>query len=208
MTHKITLDPNKDLKQLVKNGKYDCKYVNLDYVLPPLEKTKTVEIELVKLNKYCSNNQVVVDAMDKQGYRMATFREVLTLCSKNKELQNDRDIASVDKDFYIACYRFDDVRCVSVDRGGGDWVDCWWFAGVHKSLDTISLSASKSSDPLILEHERELPPAIGVSAWRSYGRKYKYWSFFAKQIRQEIAEELEKFTDQEAMDKFIKKLKI
>ena len=162
MSHKITLDPKKDLEQLVKNGEYDCKYVNSDYVLPPLEKTKTVEIELVKLNEYFSNNQAVVDAMDKQGYRMATFREVLTLCSKNKELQNDRDIASVDKDFYIACRRSGGGRSVSVRRFGGGWRGYWWFAGVRKSLDAMSLSDSKSSDPLILEHLDEIEKRLKI----------------------------------------------
>ena len=150
---KITINPQKTLKQLIADGKYNTKYINVDYELLPAIKA-TVDVELVQVG-FQENNEAVISALGKKGYRLATFREMLTLCAKYPELQNDKDIASIDGDFHIAFGRGDDGRDVDVGRSDGDWRAAWWF-GVVKKDENMTVRKSSETGELGTLEERLL----------------------------------------------------
>ena len=157
MPHTITIDPKKTLQQLVEAGKYDWKYINDEYKLPPGKKG-TVAIELVQVG-HQPNNKAVVKALNAKGYRPATIAEVLALGIKYKKLQRNKPIASAEGNFYVCLSEYDGKRRLSVSQDDHSWLDYCCFAAVRKSSDTRSLGTSELKS-LALEKIKELSELI------------------------------------------------
>lgn len=48
-------------------------------------------------------------------------------------------------------------------------------------------------DDLFASQRQDVP--IGVSKWREHGRKFGYWNYFEKEIRQEMEDKIDKMIE-------------
>lgn len=130
---KIKVDYSKSLKDIAKQINSERQYFHSDFKETKGKGIKTIDIKLVKFDKFMTNEEAI-KAMDKKGLRMATFIELATLVEKNPDLfeKNICTINEKDNLEYLAFHRWFVKRSVDCDRIAHEWDDFWWFAGVRK----------------------------------------------------------------------------
>ena len=133
---------NKTIKNLLKEGKYDWVNSNITDKNFPTDKTgeEENEIHLVHLDRLFDNGDLVIEELDKLGYKPANPAQLLALGIKHPDLQRQFPIAALGQHWFDS-----DVRrhVVYLDGSFGDrdasldwledrWRDDWRFAVVRK----------------------------------------------------------------------------
>lgn len=153
---KVTINRKQSIQKMLE-ATNRIQYIEKDVLATfPKYKTKTVELEFFKLDKYITC-QELQDEFDKRGL-IPDPQALLQLAVDNQGfLDEEKYVVTQWKDndgkwCYTAFTRWDDERDVFVSRRGNGWYDDWWFAGVRKS-GTRSLDSSdlKPLDTLPLE---------------------------------------------------------
>ena len=134
---------NKTIKKLLKEGKYDWVNSGITDKNFPTDKTGTEEdeIHLVHLDKRLfGNGDLVIEELDKLGYKPADLAQLLALGIKHPDLQKQFPIVALGQYWLDS----DSDRCVVyLHRHSGDrgaylhrleywWDDSWRFAVVRK----------------------------------------------------------------------------
>lgn len=153
----------KSLKDFTK--KYDSVYVNDTFVLS--DKTDERPIEFVQVG-YQENNKAVIDAMEKKGYDIASIRDLFTYLDLHTGLIDEKKwIATIEGECCATFRRWRGERLVNVSRYDYGWLDCWWFAGLRKSVLTPS-EPNSSSVPVSLDLSAALKTVIDSGEYVVY----------------------------------------
>ena len=101
------------------------------------------------------------------------------------------EVGSVAKSRHLAPIDLDKVRAdmaATIEKAKGD--DPKLLKKRIGELERELVSAGQKKDTRSAPASRELPPAIGVSQWMEYGRKYGYPDFFVKKAIAELMKKI------------------
>jgi hypothetical protein len=140
--HNIVVNYDMPLANLIAAGRYDWKNGDINDQNFPISGSGTseTEIALFHFNKSMSTD-VVLDELDKRGFRAATLRELLALGADQPELQRQFPIIALGSIWRDPCDnrgvaflgRNGAERYLSLDWCEGDLGDFCRFAAVRKS---------------------------------------------------------------------------
>jgi len=139
-SYSVTVNYNKTVDQLVKDGKYD--WANDDVSDPhfPLNKKgeEQAEIFIVTIDRRMSNAEID-QILDRWGLQDANVKEGLSLGAQYPNLQREGPIVArgstwrvSDGGVFVPCLRGGESRRdLGLSLVGG-WYSCWQFAAVRK----------------------------------------------------------------------------
>ncbi len=133
---------NKTIKNLLKEGKYDWVNSNITDKNFPTDKTgeEENEIHLVHLDRLFDNGDLVIEELDKLGYKPANPAQLLALGIKHPDLQRQFPIAALGQywldssgaRYVVYLHRGSGGRYASLRWLEDGWYACWRFAVVRK----------------------------------------------------------------------------